>query len=59
MIIKPGDILIVGVDRPVLTQEQAVRIKEMWREKLPGLKDVLIMVGVPTLAVYREESEEQ
>lgn len=54
MIIHPGDTVIFGTGAQV-SEAQAEKLKQLWLKRLPGLKDVVIVSGVATLAAYREE----
>lgn len=51
LIVRPGDVLIVRYQRRI-SQAQADQIKARFRESLPDLSDVLLVIA-DQIAVYR------
>nr|MDT0658035.1 hypothetical protein [Micromonospora sp. DSM 115978] len=54
-VVRPGDVLIVGLSRDGLTQEQARYYHETIKNRLPGIGDVIVVGGVTALAAYRPD----
>ena len=54
LIIRPGDTLIV-VRSEGMSEVDAVDFKAEIRERLPDLKDVILLVGIDYIAAYRPE----
>ena len=53
LIIRPGDVLVVRLEHHI-SDHAAEALKAKYRDKFPGLKDVVV-VQADGLAVYREE----
>ena len=51
--VRPGDILIVRYSR-VVSAEEAERTKAQLKERLPGIRDVVV-IEADELAVYRPD----
>lgn len=54
-VVRPGDVLIVGLSREILTAEQARHYHETIKGRLPGVADVIVIGGVTALAAYRPD----
>jgi hypothetical protein len=58
MVIRPGDVLIIGCDEP-LQLVSATRLRESLMERMPGLADVVIVPRPLSIdAVYRANAPE-
>jgi hypothetical protein len=56
LVIRPGDVLLVGLAAERLTNEQADMFKREIKAKLPDLADVVLITQVSVLASYRPEA---
>lgn len=52
VIVRPGDILVIGTHRPI-TLEGATALRADMMERLPGIADVLVLSDTTVEAVYR------
>lgn len=52
--VRPGDILVVRYSRAV-SADEAERTKAQLKERLPGIRDVVVITAADGLAVYRPD----
>jgi hypothetical protein len=57
LVVRPGDTLIVCRDGR-LDRSQADELKQRIKERLPGLRDVVILTETTALAAYRPEASD-
>lgn len=56
LVVRCGDVLVVGLDYPGLTMEQADELRVLLLKRLPGLADVVFITHATTLAAYRPDA---
>jgi hypothetical protein len=55
MVIRPGDVLVVGCETPI-SLERAAELREGLLERMPGLADVVVLAPPLSIAaVYRRD----
>lgn len=55
LILKPGDVLVVGISREHVSTQDLQRYRTHLMECVPGLADVIVLAGCTALAAYRPE----
>ena len=55
LVVRPDDVLIVGLSVERLSAEEADHIRKELLARLPGLRDVVLITQVSSLAAYRTE----